>query len=75
MADTNINDNRDAGGSATTVLVTVVIVAIIGLAFYFGYARSHWGNVEPTNTDNAGINVNVGGTFPTGSGEEGGAAE
>jgi hypothetical protein len=74
MADTNINDNRDSGGSAATVLVTVIIVVIIGLAFWFGYGRSHWGGAAPTG-DNAGVNIDVSGTFPAGSGQEGGAAQ
>ena len=46
MADNN------GDSSATTILVTIVIVAIIGLAFYFGYARSHWG-------DKSGSDVNI----------------
>lgn len=74
MADTNINDNREAGGSAMTVLVTVIIVAIIALAFYFGYARSHWGSQAPAN-DSSGVNVDVNATFPAGSGQDGGAAQ
>ncbi len=64
MADTNINDN---GGSATTVLVTVIIVAIIGAAFYFGFYRNRGAAVQD------GLNIDV--TLPTGSGQEGGAAE
>ncbi len=71
MADTNINDN--GGGSATTVLVTVIIIGIIAAAFYFGYARSHWGSAPAD--DSSSVNIDINGTFPAGSGEEGGAAE
>ncbi len=62
-----MNENN-GGGSATTVLVTVIIVLIIGAAFYFGYAKNHWGG----SADN-GLNIDV--TLPTGSGENGGAAQ
>jgi hypothetical protein len=78
MADTNINDNRnpDSGGSAVTILVTIIIVVIIGLAFWFGYGRSHWGSAAPIPAgDNGGLNIDVSGTFPSGSGQDGGPAE
>lgn len=73
MADTNINDNRnpDSGGSAVTVLVTIIIVVIIGLAFWFGYGRSHWGGSAAP----AGTNIDINATLPTGSGQDGGAAQ
>lgn len=57
-------ENTNDGGSATTVLVTVIIVAIIGAAFYFGFVRGNWGN---NAADNANINV----TIPTGTGGAG----
>lgn len=60
MADNN-------NGSATTVLITVVIVIIIGAAFYFGLIRGN------SDTDQGSLDVNV--TLPTGSEEEGGAAQ
>lgn len=60
---------NNEGNSANTVLITVIIVLIIGAAFYFGYARSHWGGASNNN----GLNVDV--TLPTGSGGNGGATQ
>ena len=59
-------ENND-GNSATTILVTVVIVLIIGLAFYFGFARGNLGG------NDEGYNIDV--TVPAGSGIDAGPAE
>lgn len=53
-------------GSATTVLITVIIILIIGAAFYFGFVRGNWG-------DRGGDGVNVDVTVPAGS--EGGGID
>ena len=59
---------EDSGnGSATTVLVTVVIVLIIGAALYFGFVRGGLGN-------NGGDDLNIDVTVPTGQ-SGGGIAE
>lgn len=67
MADIQQNTG-EGGGSAMTVLVTVIIVAIIGAAFYFGFVRGNWG-------DRGGDGVNIDVTVPAGSGLPGGPAE
>jgi hypothetical protein len=67
MADIQQNTG-DNGGSAMTILVTVIIVALLGAAFYFGFVRGNWGN-------DGGTNIDINATVPTGSGLPGGAAE
>jgi len=73
MADININDRRDgdSGNSATTVLVSVVILVIIGLALYFGFAR---GDAAPNIPNDVNVDLNVP-DVNGGAGGAGGAAE
>jgi len=68
----NINDRRDTdhGNGATTALVAVVLILLIGIAFYFGFVRGNWGGNAVPNDVNVELNVpDVGG----GSGAGGGA--
>lgn len=58
---------NNGSNSATTVLISVVIVVIIGLAFYFGFVRGNWG-------DRGGDGVNIDLTVPAGE-PGGGIAE
>lgn len=47
--------------SATTVLISVLIVLIIGIAFYFGFVRGN-----PVDTGGGGVNVELNAPAPSG---------
>ncbi len=59
MADTHIHEVRETGdgGGMTAVVVTILIIAIVALAFWFGFrGRMGNGGAEP-NTVNVELNT------------------
>lgn len=76
----NIQNNPPAGnGGSNTAIVVIVVLILVALGIWWFVGRG--GTPTPTNNQN-GINVdvnlpggNAGGTFPEGSGEQGGPAE
>ena len=58
------------GNTNTILLVIVIIIILVG-----GYWLANKDKNTAPAEENNGLEVNIGGTFPAGSGQEGGAAE
>lgn len=58
------------GNTNTVLIVIVIIIILVG-----GYWLANRDRMDDVQDDNGGLEVNIGGTFPAGSGQEGGAAE
>jgi LPXTG-motif cell wall-anchored protein len=73
----NIQNNppsTDSSGT-NTVILTIVILALLALGVWFFVGRRPGAPAVPsTGTDNSGVNIDVNGTLPTGSGADEGPA-
>ncbi len=63
------NSDNGNGADTNTILLVIVIIALVAGGFYWYYHRQV---ASPNNTT---IDLNIGGTVPTGSGDTGGAAQ
>lgn len=69
-------ENNNSGGNTNTILIVIVLVVLVAFGVW-------WFTMKSAPVDDGGIDVDVnlptgdaaGGTFPAGSGQEGGAAE
>ena len=61
------------GSNVNTILLVVVLLLLVGggIWWYMAYGP---GKAAPAQ-DNGGIDINIGGTVPAGSGENAGAAQ